>query len=74
MLPKDNLYRWCKEQRDGSLRRLEDLASGRWTIGEYVDGKLVDQTQSSIAVLKREIEISEAIIAEYEGINDKPSN
>jgi hypothetical protein len=37
MLPKDNLYRWCKQQREGLLRRLEDLESGRWTVGEYVD-------------------------------------
>jgi hypothetical protein len=69
MLPKDNLYRWCKQQRDGSLRRLKDLESGRWTIGEYVDGKLVDQTQASIAILKREIDQSEAIIAEYERVD-----
>lgn len=66
MSPKDSLYEWCIEQKEIMEKSLKDYMSGTWKIGEMKsDGTLEDQTQSTIADLKRRIADLGRIVAAY---------
>lgn len=57
---------WHRAQLKKHLETLKDLETARFTIGEIAGSKKFDQTQKTVADLKRKIGLSQQIIATYE--------
>ena len=74
MIQKDNLYEWCREQREIMSKSLTDYESGSWKIGEVLaNGELQDQTQNTMSDLRNRIADLDRIIATYES-SDVPAS
>jgi hypothetical protein len=63
---------WHRAQIRKHRETLKHLETGRFSFGEIAGSKTIDQTQETVARLKRKIRDSEQIIASYERQTRRP--